>query len=228
MQIDRIYYPVLTLGYGRRIGLWTVGCPHACPRCSNPELWPDNPSKDVSLRQLQQWIATITQPIDGVTITGGEPFIQAEELAALTGWLRREVTDDILLYTGYTLEALQAMNRPAVEAVLADVAALIDGRYVDEQNDGAALRGSANQRLHILNTRYTARYREAAAGRRTVQNVLYGDRLLTIGIPVRGFRESLRQKLPEQGILSRIEEGEEHGGEPLGEMAPGTGSVPRL
>lgn len=52
MQIDRILFPVTTLGPGNRLGIWTIGCPHRCFNCSNPELWNDDAEKDISLSEL--------------------------------------------------------------------------------------------------------------------------------------------------------------------------------
>ncbi len=46
MQIDRVLFPITTLGPGNRIGIWTIGCPHKCYNCSNPELWDANVNKD--------------------------------------------------------------------------------------------------------------------------------------------------------------------------------------
>ena len=45
MYIDRIMFPVLTLGYGQRVGIWTLGCPRKCHKCSNPELQDINTKK---------------------------------------------------------------------------------------------------------------------------------------------------------------------------------------
>jgi anaerobic ribonucleoside-triphosphate reductase activating protein len=91
MQIARVYYPVKTLGYGNRIGIWTVGCKHACQNCSNPELWDDDPSRDVPLETLFRMFDQIKYPIDGVTISGGDPFEQTAELIVLVQHLDKIV-----------------------------------------------------------------------------------------------------------------------------------------
>lgn len=155
MQIERVYYPVKTLGYGNRIGIWTVGCRHGCFNCSNPELWDNDPDKDVSEKQIINMFTSIPGQVDGVTITGGEPFQQAEELLSLVLYLYKELTQDILIYSGYTLEELQQWKNPTVDKVLAHIAVLIDGKYIEELNDNSSLRGSSNQRIHILNKAYT-------------------------------------------------------------------------
>ena len=102
LQIERIFYPIETLGYGKRIGIWTIGCSHGCFNCCNPELWDSNPNKNLSLLQIFTMLKSINQPVDGVTISGGDPFQQLEELDELVSFIAAEITDDILIYTGFT------------------------------------------------------------------------------------------------------------------------------
>ena len=47
MEIDRILYPVESLGPGKRVVVWTIGCSKHCKNCSNKELWEKNNKKDV-------------------------------------------------------------------------------------------------------------------------------------------------------------------------------------
>jgi anaerobic ribonucleoside-triphosphate reductase activating protein len=176
MQIDRIIYPVTSLGPGERLVIWTVGCSARCKGCSNPELQHGNVDKDVCVSKLAEAIrqAVGGQRLDGVTVTGGEPFEQARELTVLLSLLS-EITDDILLYTGKRFEE--------VKGHLKHVSVLIDGEYIQEQNDGAcALRGSANQRIHYLDEGKRAVYGEYIAKGRTVQNVFFGNKIISAGI----------------------------------------------
>ena len=89
--------------------------------------------------------------------------------------------DDIIIFTGYTLEELRAMNSPAVDAALSLCSVLVDGPYVKALNDGRGMRGSSNQRIHIF--RNEDRYCGLFNAERQLQNVLYDGRLLTVGIP---------------------------------------------
>ena len=92
----------------------------------------------------------IPGPVDGVTISGGEPFDQPQQLNRLVTLLHAELTEDILVYTGYTLEQLQLRNCPDTNGVLDKIAVLIDGAYVEELDDGVGLRGSSNQKIHAF------------------------------------------------------------------------------
>jgi anaerobic ribonucleoside-triphosphate reductase activating protein len=198
MQIERVFYPVRTLGYGTRIGMWTIGCPHACFNCSNSELWVANPTKEISLDRLFAMFASIKQPIDGLTITGGEPFAQPEALHELVRRFIAEYSDDILIYSGYTLEELKAQNSFTVNGILEKIAVLIDGKYIEALNDNRPLRGSANQQVHILNEKYRARYENLLTGRRTVQTVFHGENVLSIGIPMKEYKHTLLREWRER------------------------------
>lgn len=86
-------------------------------------------------------------PRDGVTILGGEPFLQPEGLLALMQSLERR-DQHITLYTGYTLEDLANRNEQTVRQILELTDILIDGPFVKELSDNAQeWLGSTNQRI---------------------------------------------------------------------------------
>ena len=133
-------------GEGYRFTIFTQGCPHHCAGCHNPQTQPLTGGKLADTTELLQQI--LENPLlDGVTFSGGEPFLQAKALALLG----RELKDrglNITVYTGYTLEELQAMADAAVEALLAVTDVLIDGRFILAERDlTLQFRGSRNQRL---------------------------------------------------------------------------------
>jgi anaerobic ribonucleoside-triphosphate reductase activating protein len=183
---------VYTLGPGKRAVIWLQGCGRRCEGCANPELQAFDPVKDIPAAEIFTLMEKMTGGgADGFTLTGGEPFAQAGELAALTRLLSR-LSGDILIYTGYTLEALREMRDPDVDAALGFAAALIDGAYVAALNTGTPLRGSSNQRLHILKERYAPLYaRELLRETNCIQNIPTGDGMLSVGIHMHGFRETL-------------------------------------
>jgi anaerobic ribonucleoside-triphosphate reductase activating protein len=93
MNVARILYPVKVLGPGDRIGIWLCGCNRACPGCSNPELWSPRPEFELSVENLCHLINQIlvNHPVDGITITGGEPFQQAADLWMLISRLSNQL-----------------------------------------------------------------------------------------------------------------------------------------
>ena len=184
MNLARILYPVRVLGPGDRVGLWLCGCSRGCRGCSNPELWHRKPEYEVTPEAAFSLIRRIAaeHPIDGFTLSGGEPMDQAADVAALID-LMKTVSDDILIYSGYRIEELRDRGDPATDRILREAAVLIDGAYVEELNDGAALRGSSNQRVHLLAPRHAERYRLFfAEARNRIQNFTTADGVVSVGI----------------------------------------------
>ena len=190
MQIDRLLYPITSLGPGKRVVIWTVGCTMKCHNCSNPELWDCNPDKDIDPSELVEIIQQTTKnvEVDGITITGGDPLEQCDELVKLLPLLS-SITDDILLYTGRVYEDIRkSLSSEEQSVLLKYVSVLIDGAYIDELNDNdCPLRGSLNQRIIFIDNRKKALYTDYMTNGRTIQNVFYNDTMISVGIHNRGL-----------------------------------------
>ena len=205
MYVARILYPVRTLGPGCRIGLWMSGCHRGCPGCSNPELWEQREDQRIDVQQLSMLLHRIARqhPVDGLTVTGGEPFEQCEELSVLLHAVA-DITEDILIYSGCTLAELKARHSAAVDAILGSAAVLIDSPYVQALNTGLPLRGSANQQIHVLRgtmqDRYAAYLREPCHG---VQNFMLGGSIVSVGIHRPGYTEELPMRTSKKGLKPR-------------------------
>lgn len=185
MFVDRVLYPVTTLGPGARAVLWTSGCSKRCPGCANPELWERRAEQDLPISQVVGLLARLhdEQGARALTVTGGDPLEQPEDLAELLE-AARPLFDDVLVYTGYTLDEARAVVPADFMAGIEENAdALIDGRYIDELNDGKApLRGSTNQVVHYLNPVVRDAYERYMGKGRSVQNVVCGERIISVGI----------------------------------------------
>lgn len=137
-------------GPGERYVVWVQGCPLACPGCWNPDTWAFSPRNIHTVKDLAAGILA-TDGIEGVTFTGGEPFAQARALAALAE-LVRAAGLSVFVFTGYDIHEL---TRPEHLRLLAATDVLVAGRYVAAlRANGLAWRGSENQRVHFLTTRY--------------------------------------------------------------------------
>lgn len=186
ISIGRVLYPITSLGPGRRIVIWTQGCNKKCPKCSSPEYQTWDNERELapeSFIAILSYICGKTD-IDGITISGGDPFEQnIEDLLTLIEGLRA-IKDDILVYTGYTWEELKGMLSPEeMEVVKKNVSVLIDGRYRDDLNvSDCPLRGSTNQRIHFFDESKREKYEVYMAEGRKLQNVTYGEGMLCIGI----------------------------------------------
>lgn len=145
MRIHRFVIGSCVDGPGRRAVLFVQGCCLHCPGCQNPRLWPPGGGLDLAPETLAAALLATGLP---VTISGGEPFDQAEGLARLAALLAAAGAE-IIVYTGYALEALlrRAAGDPAVEQALGHVGVLVDGPYVASLGGpDLQYRGSRNQR----------------------------------------------------------------------------------
>lgn len=133
-------------GPGIRFTIFTQGCPHHCVGCHNPETHDFNGGKDIDTSELIEKIKK-NPLLDGVTFSGGEPFIQAEILAAL-GKEIKALGLNIVTYTGYTFEELyKNRDKNGWDKLLEVTDYLIDGKFEIEKKDWTAkFRGSSNQR----------------------------------------------------------------------------------
>ena len=177
MFVRTMCYPVTVLGPGKRLGVWLSGCSKRCPGCMSPELQERRQSDDVALDALMDVIAGQNRQIDGVTVSGGEPFEQAEELCGLLAFLHGQVSQDILVYTGWTFDEVKA--DPQAQKCLPYIATLIDGEYVESLNDGVGLRGSSNQTVHRLAPSPEFDYE---GEERRVQGFMFQNNLFTAGV----------------------------------------------
>jgi len=166
------------------MAIWTVGCELRCPDCSSPELWREDKTKDIGVDKLCSMVDAVANKstIDGFTITGGEPFVQPAHLLNLLKHISL-ISQDILIYTGYTLKKLKEIpNNYYLAEILNMTSVLIDGPYISRLNDGKPLRGSSNQTIHILKSEYSLIYKEYQLNQRIIENFLYNNNLISVGI----------------------------------------------
>ncbi len=123
------------------------------------------------------------QGVDRLTLTGGDPLEQPDELLRFLG-IVRPAFRDILVYTGYTYEeAQESLGVERMGRLCGLMDALVDGRYVEKLNDGScALRGSTNQRVMMFNEELAGEYERCLEQGRAVQNFVYGGRAISVGI----------------------------------------------
>lgn len=153
LRLARLAYPVTALGPGSRLALWVAGCPLRCRGCITPDLWRQDAGWEVTVERLLDRILALQPPLDGITVSGGEPFEQAAPLARLLARLAIARSHwNTLLFSGYPLATLKNRGTDAADLLaLTDV--LIAGPYDRRQPAVHPLAGSGNQRLHYLSPR---------------------------------------------------------------------------
>lgn len=136
----------VTDGPGIRFTLFMQGCPHRCPGCHNPQTHEYRSGKNVTAEEVFNLICD-SFLISGVTFSGGEPFVQAEQLIPLAKLIKSKNLE-LAIYTGYTFEELIAGSNPFEIELLKLSDILIDGRFLkDERTLSLPFRGSKNQRI---------------------------------------------------------------------------------
>lgn len=144
-------------GPGVRTVVWFQGCTLGCVGCFNPATHAqvESPATGVELDAVIASLAgAAATGIEGLTLSGGEPMQQIDAAIALLAAARLAGLSTFM-FSGYTIEEIQALPRGDAALALLDV--LVDGRYRSDLRLGQGLRGSSNQRVHLLSNRYTSR-----------------------------------------------------------------------
>jgi len=131
-------------GPGIRLVVFLQGCPRHCPGCHNEQLISVEGGRRLAAEDFAELILGRLSPLHrGITFSGGDPLMQAEELAEVVALIKtRRPAIDIWLYTGYVYEEVAQL--PVMQYV--DV--LVDGPFIIAEKDlSLAFRGSGNQRI---------------------------------------------------------------------------------
>lgn len=144
IRISGIVEESIVDGPGLRYVIFTQGCPHKCKGCHNPETHNINKGVDKHIEEIIEEIEA-NPLIMGVTISGGEPFMQKDSVLKLVNRLN-DINKNIYVYTGYLYEDL--IKEEKSREILEKIDVLIDGPFMLEQKDlTLKFRGSRNQRV---------------------------------------------------------------------------------
>ena len=133
-------------GPGLRLTIFTQGCLHNCPGCHNPQT--HDPSGGSWADTEDILAAAAENPLlDGITLSGGDPFLQPVPCLALAEGAHK-IGLNVWTYTGYTWEALLEENDTEKLALLKETDVLVDGPFLlAERSLELRFCGSRNQRL---------------------------------------------------------------------------------
>ena len=132
-------------GPGLRLTVFTQGCPHRCPGCHNPQ---SHDFEGGELRDTDEILEMMRDNVllDGITLSGGEPFAQPEACTALARGAHQSGVS-VWCYTGYTFETL-LQGDTRWQELLREIDVLVDGPFILSQRTlDAHFRGSSNQRI---------------------------------------------------------------------------------
>lgn len=135
-------------GPGIRLVVFSQGCKHNCAGCHNPHTHAFDGGElieiDTILNEMKE-----NPLLDGITLSGGEPFEQAEALAELAEQVRKN-GHNVMVYTGYIFEYLMENSHmiSGYKRLLNCTDILVDGRFeLSQRNLLLKFRGSKNQRI---------------------------------------------------------------------------------
>ena len=134
--------------------MWVQGCFRNCEGCVAGNSHDINGGMLLSTSVLASMYINETET-EGITISGGEPFLQAEAIAEMILLIREKRPDyGTIIYTGNTYEELLSSKERSVRDLLSVTDLLIDGEYKKELSNERYAIGSSNQRLLRLTDRY--------------------------------------------------------------------------
>jgi anaerobic ribonucleoside-triphosphate reductase activating protein len=172
-----------SLGPYNRFAIWVQGCLRCCPGCISKDSQPIDGGYDAETVDLAETIIK-TPNIEGITISGGEPFLQSEALVDLVNRIKSKKDIGVIVYTGNDFEEIKGDELTK----LCDL--IIDGTYKEDLNDGLSLRGSSNQNICLITERYAdeAKNLYGVQGRKIELHFMEGKTTM-VGIP---DKESLK------------------------------------
>ena len=133
-------------GPGFRYTVFVQGCDFRCPGCHNPQLQTFAGGREITIDEALRDIQT-NPLLDGLTLSGGDPFTQAAACAALAEQVR-DMGLSVITFTGYLWEDLLASGREDWRRLIEASGVIVDGPFIQALRDlDLRFRGSANQRL---------------------------------------------------------------------------------
>ena len=173
------------LGPNKRFIVWVQGCKKRCKGCIAKDSWALDGGELVEVDTIVQQILR-QENIEGITISGGEPFLQQDALCELISKVQEQKDVGVIIYTG--MKYIEIENTALAHS--ADI--IIDGEYVEELNDNKSLRGSSNQNVLCLTERYENIVSEYyGRNGRKIELILADGVTKMIGIPSKEFEQMI-------------------------------------
>ena len=179
------------LGPYERSVIWVHGCCFSCEGCIG-EHYKHGSYSEASPAELAQWFLQ-DDKISHLTLSGGEPMLQAEALSRMIREIRKYRDTGVIVYTGFTYEALAEKSKEdeGIRSFLDCIDLLIDGPYIKELDNNQPYIGSENQNIILLTDRYRDVYNDyyySDIGRQVELN-FQKDKTMLVGVPGKEQRE---------------------------------------
>jgi len=184
------------LGPGKRLVLWLSGCPMNCPGCIEPELHNIEAGSPWNVKDLVLEIQPLLCGLNGITLSGGEPFFQANALHRFLQLL--DGRHDVLVYSGYTSEYL----KEHYSHIFPYIDIIISGAYEQDKEGSYLWRGSENQEILSPSGKYdqaklSTWMNSLTAG---IEVFFEDERMYVYGVPAKGVLKKLHDEMGAGGV----------------------------
>lgn len=141
---EELEFDSVSNGSGLRMVLWFQGCFYECAGCHNKESWDLDGGKKHLIKDILKKIKNNPHN-DGITLSGGDPLLQAAALKVLLPQLK-QLNLNVWLYSGDIYENL--IKKDYFKEIVNYIDVLVDGPFIENQLKlNLEYRGSSNQRL---------------------------------------------------------------------------------
>ena len=157
LNIAKIIDATEAEGPGVRGAIWTQGCLKRCQGCCNGEFLRIKPATIRTIEEIIERIEynQINYNIEGITLLGGEPFIQAEGLSMVASSCQK-LGLSVMIFTGYMLDELVEQCFKGSINLLKYTDILVDGEFdINQIEEKRNWVGSKNQMFNYLTSRYS-------------------------------------------------------------------------
>lgn len=138
-------------GPGTRLVVFFQGCLRDCPGCFNPETHPF--AERLVYSPDEVFSRHLRDGVEGITVSGGEPFMQPRGLKLLLRGARERGLTTVV-YTGFYLPEI--LEDEVRRSCLEEIDVLVDGPFERDKRETALIaRGSTNQTFHFLTNAYS-------------------------------------------------------------------------
>lgn len=185
LNINRIVKQSRANGHGVRYTIWMQGCNRRCPGCFNPETQPHKPNNMVDVNALIRDVLK-TPGIEGITLSGGEPLLQAKELALLAQAVQ-SAGMTVMMFTGFS----KIPTTPDVKRLLQHTDMVIAGEFDQSKQGKIPLIGSTNQKVINITNRIPNPLKDKSIPR--VEVIQNGTEVSLSGFPTEAERKEFIQ-----------------------------------
>lgn len=170
------------MGPYERSAIWVSGCCFDCDGCIAKEM----NNQEATRIDVTSLVKVFTDAnTEGITISGGEPFLQARALTGLVQNIRKNRDYGVIVYTGFDYKELLQTDDKDRKDFLREIDILIDGKYIKDKDDGLPYRGSSNQKIRLLTKRYKEEYNSyyMSGDKRNIEINVEPNHIYMVGVP---------------------------------------------